>query len=492
MTAVSSDRSNPQWVHHWATTTPEAVAVVENGTSFTYREFAYNTVQYVQLLESMGVAKGMLVGIQCNYNYLGMILQLACEVIQATSVFLTPSMLTTDQGIVDRCNLLCIENMAKRFALRQGVLPLTQDNLNRVAAMPLSEVSCLNVQSSGDFVVRILTTSGTTSKTKYIPVTARQRTRRARVHTTTFRISETIKTVFLPFSIYSTVGYQVPNSVLRLGGTIHWLNLDTDFTSIAKDKGAGTCIRCSPIQATRLLSVFKDPEAKKFDQLVFAGGSPSPALVTDLLKYCTHSVSMTYGSTECGPIASGLPGQMGAISNGVQVRIVGQSGDIQPENTVGFIEVRSDAASTQYLWDSELTRKTFVNGWCRTFDLGYIPEPGKLVVLGRGDDILNIGGVKIAPQPIEEKIRALRGVSDAVLLALPSPAGVEGLHVVIERADKGLDTALVGQIEPLVPHQGFQCHFLEKMPRTETGKIQRNALRDILMRHLHFVSTKLN
>jgi len=43
-------------------------------------------------------------------------------------------------------------------------------------------------------------------------------------------------------------------------------------------------------------------------------------------------------------------------------------------------------------------------------DVGFQPEPGKLVVLGRADDILNIGGEKISPYPIESALNAIDGL----------------------------------------------------------------------------------
>jgi acyl-coenzyme A synthetase/AMP-(fatty) acid ligase len=48
-------------------------------------------------------------------------------------------------------------------------------------------------------------------------------------------------------------------------------------------------------------------------------------------------------------------------------------------------------------------------------DVGFQPEPGKLVVLGRADDMLNIGGEKISPYPIESALNAIDCTSSEVL-----------------------------------------------------------------------------
>jgi hypothetical protein len=58
-----------------------------------------------------------------------------------------------------------------------------------------------------------------------------------------------------------------------------------------------------------------------------------------------------------------------------------------------------------------------------------IPEPGKFIVIGRADEMLNIGGIKRAPRPLEARALTIDGVTDAVLSIVTRSYLMNGLHV---------------------------------------------------------------
>jgi acyl-coenzyme A synthetase/AMP-(fatty) acid ligase len=160
------------------------------------------------------------------------------------------------------------------------------------------------------------------------------------------------------------------------------------------------------------------------------------------------------------------------------VRILGDDGHEKPMGETGRITVRTARMTRGYLWDEALTAKHFVDGWHITGDLGFQPEANQLVVVGRADDMLNIGGIKLPPQPIEAEIRTFDGVRDAVLLGVENAHGLLELHVVVERSDPGQDADLERLIRPLIHRysRGFVGHYQDSLPRTQTGKVRRAAL----------------
>jgi O-succinylbenzoic acid--CoA ligase len=113
--------------------------------------------------------------------------------------------------------------------------------------------------------------------------------------------------------------------------------------------------------------------------------------------------------------------------------------------------------------------------------------PGRFVLIGRADDMVVMGGMKIAPQAVEDHVRALDGVRDAVLIAVPSRDGPDVAHLVLEGApglldngvlSSGMQSALAdilrGTVSSVVPV------VMAALPRTETGKVRRQALRERL------------
>jgi acyl-CoA synthetase (AMP-forming)/AMP-acid ligase II len=98
--------------------------------------------------------------------------------------------------------------------------------------------------------------------------------------------------------------------------------------------------------------------------------------------------------------------------------------------------------------------------------------------------MLNIGGIKLPPQPVEAELRDVEGVGDATLLGIENADGLTELHVVIERTDRGRDADwadrdLTDRLRPIIHRYGrdFAAHFRDSLPRTDTGKVRRGALR---------------
>jgi acyl-coenzyme A synthetase/AMP-(fatty) acid ligase len=150
-----------------------------------------------------------------------------------------------------------------------------------------------------------------------------------------------------------------------------------------------------------------------------------------------------------------------------------------PPGSAGLIEARTPLMVDGYLWNPAATEAAFIDGWYRTSDVGIMPAPGTLIVLGRADNMLNIGGVKVPPEPLEARIRALDGVRDAVLLASPGALGMNELTVVLEAGPSGLPaTVRDGLTRILAPvARTFRLRVEPALPRTLTGKVRREAIR---------------
>ena len=136
--------------------------------------------------------------------------------------------------------------------------------------------------------------------------------------------------------------------------------------------------------------------------------------------------------------------------------------------------------TTGYIDAPELTRATFIDGWYQTNDFGFQPSDGKLVVLGRADDMLNVGGVKIAPGPIEDRLRAIDGVRDA--LVTNTEDGLKsGILLAAVEIGPDCDSAYCRrQLSSIIGEYtiDFETILLSAFPRTETGKVRRDRIRE--------------
>jgi acyl-coenzyme A synthetase/AMP-(fatty) acid ligase len=232
------------------------------------------------------------------------------------------------------------------------------------------------------------------------------------------------------------------------------------------------------LQREFVVQVPRDGERSDSRTLRVIAAALSPRLRAELRACLTNAVINAYASNEATDISLIDDNGNGTLYPGVSARIVDESGQDRRDGEPGIIMVRSPCMSACYLWNDDETRKHFIDGWFWSSGIGVMPKPGKLIVLGRSDDMLNVGGVKVAPCPIEERIKSIDGATDAAMVSHINQYGVEELHVVIECPDEAasvneqLPAILDGYVTQMT------IHFTTELPRTGSGKIRRNVLRD--------------
>jgi acyl-coenzyme A synthetase/AMP-(fatty) acid ligase len=212
------------------------------------------------------------------------------------------------------------------------------------------------------------------------------------------------------------------------------------------------------------------------------GAAAPRSLWRMLTRHVATGVFSQYSMTESIMPAVMDENDVGTLLPDVEARLVDKHGDDVAPGQPGTLLVRSPRTCAGYLWDEARTRECFVDGWFRSSDICVMPEPGKIKVIGRADDTINIGGIKFLAGQVETDLRDVDGVIDAVLLNVHTGSGVSRPHAVIERLDPDMDERLRAVIAPIVGEHfaAIPTHFVTEMPRTGLGKVDRAALRDLL------------
>lgn len=145
------------------------------------------------------------------------------------------------------------------------------------------------------------------------------------------------------------------------------------------------------------------------------------------------------------PVVEGMAGAIEFLSSGrllphQRVRIVSDSGEPLANDLVGEIAIQSDCLFDGYYNRPDLTAASFIDGWYRTGDLGFV-RGDELYVVGRKKDLLIIGGENIYPQDIEELVAAHPAIHDGRVVAMGCynpDLGTEDIVVVaeVEREEK--------------------------------------------------------
>jgi acyl-coenzyme A synthetase/AMP-(fatty) acid ligase len=221
-----------------------------------------------------------------------------------------------------------------------------------------------------------------------------------------------------------------------------------------------------------------------------AGETPPPGLieqwteVTSLPLYEALGMSeiSTYIST--GPAVAYRPGTIGKPQPGRRIAILPTAGGDQPlpAGEEGLIAVhRTDPGLMLGYWNRPQEEAEVMRGeWFVGGDLGSIDTDGYVTHLGRANELMNAGGYRVSPLEIEAALSACPGVGEVACteIRVRSDVSIIGAFVVLnETAETDADAIKAFAAERLAAYKvPKQVTFVDKLPRTANGKVQRKAL----------------
>ena len=181
------------------------------------------------------------------------------------------------------------------------------------------------------------------------------------------------------------------------------------------------------------------------------------------------------------------PGTCGVPTPGTEVKILAQDGgpEIAP-GEAGVLWVRMGCVAQGYWNLEQRSAAVFKDGWYCTNDMFSIDEGGFYEYQGRADDMLKISGQWVSPAEIEERVLANPLVDEAAVVGVPNEDGLIRLALFMVAPGAGADTVQFEKElqDDLCENLSiYKCprrmFYLDEMPLTATGKLQRFALRDI-------------
>jgi acyl-coenzyme A synthetase/AMP-(fatty) acid ligase len=229
-------------------------------------------------------------------------------------------------------------------------------------------------------------------------------------------------------------------------------------------------------------------------RIISGGGPISQALSSSISGRLTSKVTNIYGSSEAGAIAiADLPTiahaerAAGYILPNVEVEVVAPDGTPRPRGELGELRVRGEKVARSYLPPNEADA-CFRDGWYYTRDLARLGAEGLLLVEGRVDDVMNLGGIKVLPLWIEEAALGCPGVIDAAAFSSSDTGSANSCYLAIVGSAEYEQRSLERFISvPLQHLNELRILTVSSIPRNAMGKIDRLALRE-LARNIRFVA----
>ena len=224
------------------------------------------------------------------------------------------------------------------------------------------------------------------------------------------------------------------------------------------------------------------------------GGLPAPAFVARVRRLLSPHVYVPYSTTETGVIAMATPeildrhpGCAGRLAEGSELEVVDELGVRLPPGLSGEIRVRVDGMPGGYHGGEFPDR--FRDGWFHPRDRGRLTADGLLYVEGRLDSVINVGGRKVSPEHVEERLAAFEGVQECAVFAVLGPDGQPRVAAAIVPGPvldwKALAAHATALLDVLAP---TYYHEVESLPRNAMGKLMRGELAPLSAAPLRQVS----
>jgi fatty-acyl-CoA synthase len=154
---------------------------------------------------------------------------------------------------------------------------------------------------------------------------------------------------------------------------------------------------------------------------------------------------------------------------------------VRDAQTIGEIMMRGHDVMKGYLKDPEATAAAFINGWFHTGDLGVMHEDGYIEIKDRSKDIIISGGENISSIEVESALYRHPAVLEAAVVARPDPKWGESpcAFVTLKEGTEASERDLIDHCRTILAH--FKCPkrvIFAELPKTSTGKVQKNVLRE--------------
>ena len=251
---------------------------------------------------------------------------------------------------------------------------------------------------------------------------------------------------------------------------------------------------CLPPAFLRILwQLSGDRLGKYANQIDFVECSTSPLTEDDkdtLRRQLPYScLYNNYGLSECGAMAmydfnefpdkkDGCGGKL-TVNSHIAIMDENRKEIQSSKDHPGLISNSGPANMKGYWKNSKLTAEVMDDTWLYTNDLGYFDEDGFLHVIGRKNDTINVGGLKVAPTEVEDAVQVMREIQDCICIPVDDELTGSALKLFVVPAD-GYDVD-PAKIQRYLYEKFGSCmvpKYIEKIdaiPRNYIGKPGRNA-----------------
>lgn len=465
----------------------QAPALAFAGGVATYGLLMRAVLAVSRRIEERGLAAGSIVAVDIHnpFHHIATIIALELHGIATAALQtafnvqqtgLEPAAILSDSAATFDAGIPVVAVGPEWFA----VDPLVPVDFDRLAALPGF--------GDRDALVRVVFSSGTTGIPKATALTSAILERRI-AHNVLIALGNGLGGFRLATMMgFSTLpGYMMPATVLSSGGMLCVGGSGGEMLHLMRSFRVDVLF-AAVAQLNAILAALGASVAPPL-RLVIALGSklPLPLRAAALARLCANMM-FVYGSTETGMIAQAPAALLGEVDGAAGYRVpwadlqvVDENDKPLPPGSEGVFRVRTDEQA-HYVSGDRNDSAFFRDGWFYPGDIGRLGADGFVHVTGRSVEVINRGGSIVAPELVERVLALRPEVRDAAAFGVAGAGGMEEIWAAIVTDDAFDEQALIRFCrEKLADKAPGTIRRVGAIPRTETGKIRRSALRDAVV-----------
>lgn len=350
-------------------------------------------------------------------------------------------------------------------------------------------------------IAELLFTTGTTGKPKGVILTYKSVYHILRNTIDGIGIREDER-LLLPLPLNHSFALRVLRAILYRGASVILQNGFTFAKEIENNQQTYQCTALAVVPAS-IETIAKQMQGKfaqimgKFRYIEAGAGSLTVEQRKRLVKQLPHTIIYnTWGSSESGGAlfinvtqTASDPKKVCSIGKpiqGIELRVLDEQGNeiSSDREHHGRMSLKGDMQMAGYWNRPELTEETLKDGWLLTGDMVYTDDEGYVYMLGRADDIINVGGEKVSPIEVENIACEYPHISECACIGVPDPEEILGfvpvLFVVVKdnlymRED--MHSYLAARME----RYKLPMHYIQvpELPRNRMKKLDRKALKEM-------------
>ncbi len=259
-----------------------------------------------------------------------------------------------------------------------------------------------------------------------------------------------------------------------------------------------TCAFIPPTALRMIRKTYPSPLEEfnlKIRAICSAGESVGRELILWGREKLNTPINEFYGCTEvnlivvnCTTLMKTKPGALGKPSLGHVVDVIDAAGNRLGANETGYIAVKGPdpVMYLGYYKDPDATARKFIAGWFVLGDLGYKDEDGYFWFISRADDLIKTSAYRIGPDEVENVINQHPAVLESGVISKEDPmrGSIIKAFIVLRdgvKPEEKLKEEIKNFVKSRLAAYAYprEIEFVNQLPRTTTGKLQRYMLRKL-------------